>query len=52
MFNGQYESNDRTHVYKEGFFNVLSPGKGKGFQWALKPLASNLNYPKFIKGQF
>ena len=44
IFNRQFEYHEREHVYEKGFFNVLNPGSGKGFKWALTPLASNFCY--------
>ncbi|HDZ75617.1 MAG TPA: hypothetical protein ENH55_23195 [Aurantimonas coralicida] len=52
MFNSQFEYHEKVHIYENGFFNVLHPGSGKGYHWGLTPLASNMNYPRFLKGQF
>lgn len=52
LFNRQFENSYKIHKYSQGFFNVLHPGSGKGYHWGLTPLASNLNYPSFVKGQF
>lgn len=44
LLNRQNEYHERLHIYRKGFFNVLNPGSGKGYKWALLPVASNNNY--------
>lgn len=52
LFNRQYEYHDRNHTYDANFFKVLTPGSGRGYHWALRPLASNFSYPSSLKGTF
>ncbi|MCF7698475.1 hypothetical protein [Loktanella sp. M215] len=44
LLNKQNEYHDRIHTYASGFMNILNPGSGRGFKWALMPISSNHNY--------